>query len=543
MPLRREAKKKRWDVNDPPAGSDEDGNRTNGRNGEGSLAPYYSDVGRMVVGSRGGSGSWEDEGEQRRGGSRWDAAGHGPDPSPHLNRVRDSDRGGGEEQGLPSPPYCRGDSYGEEEEEDQGRFRDQEGRGRGGSAREGPRGVGGGGGAGPQSHINGGDDDYGGGSLRLSSSRDDLRESCMDVPVMLRRSRLCLVLDLDHTLVNSALFSEVEPEAERLLAQRLATEGSSGGGGQQQELYKLDRLGMWTKLRPGVRDFLRRAHDRYELWIHTHGNRQYADVIAELLDPRGVYFGGRIVALESVPLSSSSGELGPGEDAAAAEQQLIKRLVAGLEGREPIAVILDDSSAVWPHDARNLFVVERYIYFPSSRRRFGLPGPSLLEAGRDECPSQGMLPAAGQVLERIHDTLFTCLHQPGLATQILPSADPKLQPWDVRNVMEEERRKVLSGCVLVFSRVIPLGLDPKEHALWRLAELFGAECSTVCTESTTHVVANSRGTEKTFWASQNHRHVVSTAWLECSCVLWSRALEGRFAVPVPVPTSTDNGPQ
>ncbi len=60
----------------------------------------------------------------------------------------------------------------------------------------------------------------------------------------------------------------------------------------------------------------------------------------------------------------------------------MKRLVQGLEGREPIAIIVDDSQAVWPHDRRNLFVVERYIYFPSSKERFGLQGLSLLEIDR-----------------------------------------------------------------------------------------------------------------------------------------------------------------
>ena len=31
------------------------------------------------------------------------------------------------------------------------------------------------------------------------------------------------------------------------------------GGTSQQELYCLPHIGMWTKLRPGVRDFLRRV--------------------------------------------------------------------------------------------------------------------------------------------------------------------------------------------------------------------------------------------------------------------------------------------
>lgn len=58
----------------------------------------------------------------------------------------------------------------------------------------------------------------------------------------------------------------------------------------------------------------------------------------------------------------------------------------GLEGREAVAVVVDDSSAVWPSHERNLLKVERYHYFPSSRRQFGLRGGSLLELGRFSAP-------------------------------------------------------------------------------------------------------------------------------------------------------------
>lgn len=37
------------------------------------------------------------------------------------------------------------------------------------------------------------------------------------------------------------------------------------------------------------------------------------------------------------------------------------------------------------------FVLLRYIYFPCSRRQFGLPGPSLLEIDHDERPEDGTL--------------------------------------------------------------------------------------------------------------------------------------------------------
>ena len=62
--------------------------------------------------------------------------------------------------------------------------------------------------------------------------------------------------------------------------------------------------------------------------------------------------------------------------------------------------------------------------------------------------------------------------------------------------MDEERSKVLSGCHLVFSRIIPMEQDPRTHALWRMAEQFGATCALQCSEATTHVVATTRGTEK-----------------------------------------------
>ena len=49
---------------------------------------------------------------------------------------------------------------------------------------------------------------------------------------------------------------------------------------------------------------------------------------------------------------------------------------------------------------------------------------------------------------------------------------------------------------LVFSRVIPLETNPRQHPLWVLAEQYGATCSQQCTPDTTHVVATHQGTEK-----------------------------------------------
>ena len=80
------------------------------------------------------------------------------------------------------------------------------------------------------------------------------------------------MLDLDHTLVNSAKFEEVGAELAARLGARLATDAARLPEPERQ-LHRLPRIGMWTKLRPGARAFLAAAAARFELWIHTNGTR------------------------------------------------------------------------------------------------------------------------------------------------------------------------------------------------------------------------------------------------------------------------------
>ena len=140
-----------------------------------------------------------------------------------------------------------------------------------------------------------------------------------------RQGKLCLVLDLDHTLLNSAMFGEVEaplgaqlearavaeaaalPPSERLLYRMddikvcacvcvcmgVCVHGWVRGGGgwsaaqglgsaclacararadaPARPLLASAARQMWTKLRPGVREFLAKASRYYQMWIHTNG--------------------------------------------------------------------------------------------------------------------------------------------------------------------------------------------------------------------------------------------------------------------------------
>ena len=46
------------------------------------------------------------------------------------------------------------------------------------------------------------------------------------------------------------------------------------------------RSPLLIKLRPGLAEFLRRAHHLFELTIYTHGSREYAWKVMKIIDPK-----------------------------------------------------------------------------------------------------------------------------------------------------------------------------------------------------------------------------------------------------------------
>ena len=114
--------------------------------------------------------------------------------------------------------------------------------------------------------------------------------------LLLSKKKLLLVLDLDHTLLVSTRMADLPedmlPKAEQLLGEQ--------GIGEQQQLFKLPHMLMWTKLRPGIREFLVEAHKLFELHIYTHGDQDYAAEMAKLLDLNKTLFGGRVISAVSI---------------------------------------------------------------------------------------------------------------------------------------------------------------------------------------------------------------------------------------------------
>lgn len=131
-----------------------------------------------------------------------------------------------------------------------------------------------------------------------------------------------------------------------------------------------------------------------------------------------------------------------------------------LIGSEKSVLILDDSPRVWHKHRCNVMEMERYHFFPSSLKHFGIKGQCLLHRHKDEDPDCGPLSSVLKMLIDIHSDYFA--HD-----------DPDAQ--DVREILKEKKKTVLSGCKIVFSRVIPVEEKrPELHPLWRLAEEVGS---------------------------------------------------------------------
>ncbi len=67
--------------------------------------------------------------------------------------------------------------------------------------------------------------------------------------------------------------SSAQPTSPRDPSQARAASEATSLPAEERSLFALTGIGMWTKLRPGVRAFLDGVAEFFELWIHTNGNR------------------------------------------------------------------------------------------------------------------------------------------------------------------------------------------------------------------------------------------------------------------------------
>jgi RNA polymerase II C-terminal domain phosphatase-like 3/4 len=301
--------------------------------------------------------------------------------------------------------------------------------------------------------------------------------------------KLLLVLDLDHTLLHSTRMTDVTEEQTAVLHEMLQKQPMDA-----PMVFHLGHMNMWTKFRPGIREFLEKAHRNFDLHVFTMGDKSYAAEMARLLDPSGKLFGGRVA-------SSSD-----------ANDSMMKDLDV-LLGSDDMMVILDDTVGVWPKHKANVIQMKRYLFFPACAAKFGSEGKSYLEVGGDEDIDDGGLGSALDVLEKSHRLFFNWL--------------PEYGTPDIRRCLSLLRADILKDCCILFTRIIPKGVQQEQHGAWILATQMGATCVHDVSNRVTHVVAGGP-TSKSEWGYKRDKFVVTVEWLYSCGFSWKRVNESLF---------------
>ncbi|PWY92406.1 hypothetical protein BO70DRAFT_9205 [Aspergillus heteromorphus CBS 117.55] len=110
--------------------------------------------------------------------------------------------------------------------------------------------------------------------------------------------------------------------------------------------------------------------------------------------------------------------------------------------------------------------------------------------------------------------------------------DLKLVP-DIKDIMPLIKRPVLTGVVLVFSGVLPLGTDTQNADISLWAKSFGVAISQKINGRTTHLVAGRNRTAKVREATRYSKiQIVTTQWLLDCLTQWKRLPEEPYLLPV-----------
>ncbi|KAL0068527.1 CTD phosphatase Fcp1 [Marasmius tenuissimus] len=144
------------------------------------------------------------------------------------------------------------------------------------------------------------------------------------------------------------------------------------------------------------------------------------------------------------------------------------------------------------------------------------------------------LDRVNNLLNEIHRQFFDEYDSRKNSKHPKPHKSKKEVGHDVTRIIPSLRSDVLKGVHLLFSSVIPLDTRPESTEIWRLAQMFGARCSTELTSDITHVVAAKRGTVKVEAAKKRPNvKVVWLAWFTDTIALWRRQEETPYLLDDP----------
>lgn len=322
---------------------------------------------------------------------------------------------------------------------------------------------------------------------------------------------MSLVLDLDHTLIHATTEHIIQnipsiQETKNLIEFTLPPNPTK----------------YFVKLRPGLEQFLEGLQLLFEMHIYTMGTKQYATKIAEIIDKENIFFREhRIISRDDCPDFN------------------FKNLQRLFPCDDSMVVIVDDRDDVWLNNQHqvppNLIKIKPYHFFETFEEINQLPHDKLIK--KNITPIENPQRVLDTKLDN-NDTQLSTIYE------ILKKVhtfyyEQKL--CDVKKILDNLRKKVLIGCEIVFSGLIPLNSAPENSEIWRLAEYYGAKCYKDFVPTITHLIAAKAGTGKVNKAIfKSGIMLVNPGWLYDSIQSWTKVDEHLYSVDgLPITNNTN----
>lgn len=417
--------------------------------------------------------------------------------------------------------------------------------------------------------------------------------SASTAEILLRHRKLALVLDLDHTLVHAT--ADLRAMSMLLLSPKTddinfksvvsfslpdrQSQQASVATGLKIPVINPGSPSMHLKLRPNLKTFLGRVASIFQLHIYTMGSRPYADQVARIIDPENCLFHGRVTSREDFAEGAWN-------------RKKLERL---FPCDDSLAVIVDDREDVWIAGNQdnsltfmpNLVRAAPYFFWNGLEEVYEISEPagqqnSFVEkdtativnakvsdkSGSDknlqinseteaqeremrktvkEMWDKDVDPEAGKHLLRLAEVLEECHRRyfnkasAKLKSSLINISIPESQSIadttgaDVKEILSEMRSEILRGCVITFSGVIPLHINPENAPVWKLAVRLGAECLRGFTKGrTTHMVMPEYRRANTVKYEEALRSgctfVVTTKWLDDCAINFEHREEFKYRV-------------
>ena len=326
---------------------------------------------------------------------------------------------------------------------------------------------------------------------------------------LLASKRLILVVDLDQTVIHCAVNPEIQqwirdpqsPNHDLVKDVKQFTIRERAGGRDQNCIY-------FVKVRPGLEQFLREMHAKYEMHVYTMATKQYALEIAKIIDPTGEYFADRILSRD------------------ASDNLVHKDLKRLFPVSTRMVTVIDDRGDVW-NWSPNLIRVMPYQFWSGTgdiNSKFLPHRNGLVIPDKDpQLKSDGELLRVGQYLNDLHTKFY----------QNPTSAD-------VAKVLPAMKCKAFKNCVLLFSGFFSLDTDLDNADIVQWVRSFGAVVVVDFLPSVTHVIAKNPGTMKARQASGHKKPVVSIWWVFQCLKTWQHVDEQPYILEVENPIGPES---